>query len=269
MSELTSKSLSICPHRFDGRRELCSLCAELPPSKKLDLLPCPFCGSSRIEIHEEFGGSSCSKCGALGPTRGPKDMLQRWNQRYSADEPPAGQYCEHGVRSDLRCFSCNPASSQPPSERQEHLTRTLAWVSTHEGVSKHVREIVSLALYGDVPTPPPPVEQREIGWLVEAARTNGPQRYRTMEQGMSAWTTDPNKAIRFARRADAEMFADEDDEAWHICEHMWVDPAPEETHTAACARFPSLADPELKWRDRPCTCRQRQRHALTKGGEQA
>jgi hypothetical protein len=114
MSELTSKSLSICPHRFDGRRELCSLCAELPPSKKLDLLPCPFCGSSRIEIHEEFGGSSCSKCGALGPTRGPKDMLQRWNQRYSADEPPAGQYCEHGVRSDLRCFSCNPASSQPP-----------------------------------------------------------------------------------------------------------------------------------------------------------
>jgi hypothetical protein len=29
-------------------------------------------------------------------------------------EPPAGQYCEHGVRSDLRCFSCNPASSQPP-----------------------------------------------------------------------------------------------------------------------------------------------------------
>jgi hypothetical protein len=83
-------------------------------SKKLDLLPCPFCGSSRIEIHEEFGGSSCSKCGALGPTRGPKDMLQRWNQRYSADEPPTGQYCEHGVRSDLRCFSCSPASSQPP-----------------------------------------------------------------------------------------------------------------------------------------------------------
>jgi hypothetical protein len=32
----------------------------------------------------------------------------------AAHEPPAGQYCEHGVRSDLRCFSCNPASSQPP-----------------------------------------------------------------------------------------------------------------------------------------------------------
>jgi hypothetical protein len=167
MSELTSKSLSICPHRFDGRRELCSLCAELPPSKKLDLLPCPFCGSSRIEIHEEFGGSSCSKCGALGPTRGPKDMLQRWNQRYSADEPPAGQYCEHGVRSDLRCFSCNPASSQPPSERQEHLTRTLAWVSTHEGVSKHVREIVSLALYGDVPTPPPPADHPLVKLFID------------------------------------------------------------------------------------------------------
>jgi hypothetical protein len=203
----------------------------------------------------------------------PRLDVAAMNNKVKVSNPGAPCTCGIWIKPgepDEHWPDCARVSPTPePSERQEHLTRTLAWVSTHEGVSKHVREIVSLALYGDVPTPPPPVEQREIGWLVEAARTNGPQRYRTMEQGMSAWTTDPNKAIRFARRADAEMFADEDDEAWHICEHMWVDPAPEETHTAACARFPSLADPELKWRDRPCTCRQRQRHALTKGGEQA
>jgi hypothetical protein len=62
-------------------------------------------------------------------------------------------------------------------------------------------------------------ERRETGWLIEDGQR---RRYRTMHQGAVRWTDDPNKAIRFARRADAEMFAAEDEDAWHVAEHQWV-----------------------------------------------
>lgn len=62
----------------------------------------------------------------------------------------------------------------------------------------------------------------EYGWLVEDSR-NHPSgvRYRTWGDFGPEWTNDPNKAIRFARRRDAEMFARDDEDAWHIVEHMW------------------------------------------------
>ena len=57
-------------------------------------------------------------------------------------------------------------------------------------------------------------------WLVENGKQAGSGlAYRRMDQGMSTWTEDPHKAIRFARRADAEMFAEEDEDAWRIVEH--------------------------------------------------
>lgn len=62
----------------------------------------------------------------------------------------------------------------------------------------------------------------EYGWLVEDSR-NHPSgiRYRTWGDFGPEWTNDPNKALRFARRQDAEMFARDDEDAWHIVEHMW------------------------------------------------
>jgi len=41
-------------------------------------------------------------------------------------------------------------------------------------------------------------------------------KYRTMVQGMPEWTSDVSKAIHFARRQDAEMFCEEDEDAWHV-----------------------------------------------------
>lgn len=76
---------------------------------------------------------------------------------------------------------------------------------------------------------------REVGWLVEDGGTLARPRYRTMDQTGIHWTEDHNKAIRFARRADAEMFAAGDEDAWRITEHMWVNGS----HSAAAAEPPA------------------------------
>jgi len=57
-------------------------------------------------------------------------------------------------------------------------------------------------------------------WLIEGGG-NGTPRYRTMEQGMFVWTTDPLKALHFCRRQDAELVAAEDEDAWRITEHLF------------------------------------------------
>lgn len=75
--------------------------------------------------------------------------------------------------------------------------------------------IPALRLASSATTPSKAVP--EVGWLVESKIGT----YRTIEGGLPVWTTDPNKAIRFARRADAEMFAAEDEAAWRIAEHVW------------------------------------------------
>ena len=65
-------------------------------------------------------------------------------------------------------------------------------------------------------------DRRDSGWLIENGKAGHELRYRTMEQGFTAWTEDHQKAIRFARREDAEMFCAEDMEAWRIAEHVWL-----------------------------------------------
>lgn len=67
-------------------------------------------------------------------------------------------------------------------------------------------------------------KEAETGWLVENGKAGTDLRYRTVGAlGIPIWTDDANKAIRFARRADAEMFAAEDEDAWRIVEHCWAD----------------------------------------------
>lgn len=41
-------------------------------------------------------------------------------------------------------------------------------------------------------------------------------RFRTLHAGITAWTTDVNEALWFARRSDADQFAAEDIDAWLI-----------------------------------------------------
>jgi len=64
----------------------------------------------------------------------------------------------------------------------------------------------------------------ETGWLVENGKVGADLRYRTMESGQIVWTQDVDKAIRFVRRQDAEMFAFEDEDAWKIEEHLFYCP---------------------------------------------
>lgn len=58
----------------------------------------------------------------------------------------------------------------------------------------------------------------ELAWLVER---DSPAEYAYMDDMGIQWTSDPNKAMRFARRDDAEMFAAGSDDAVRVCEHMW------------------------------------------------
>lgn len=63
----------------------------------------------------------------------------------------------------------------------------------------------------------------ETAWLVENAKNEY-----LYYDGFFQWTPDVNKALRFARRADAEMVAAEGEDAWYVREHMWcAPPAPQ------------------------------------------
>jgi hypothetical protein len=60
----------------------------------------------------------------------------------------------------------------------------------------------------------------ETGWLIENGKdADKGVAYRFMNNekgGILDWTEDPAKALRFARRDDAEQFAYHDEDAWRI-----------------------------------------------------
>jgi hypothetical protein len=59
----------------------------------------------------------------------------------------------------------------------------------------------------------------ETGWLCEDGSVT--PSYITVVDGHLVWTTDSLKALRLARRADAEMIAEIVDDCWRVAEHMW------------------------------------------------
>lgn len=59
----------------------------------------------------------------------------------------------------------------------------------------------------------------EFSWLVENGKQGHLLEYRSMDERGIHWTANPHKAIRFSRRADAEMFAAGDEDAWAIVQH--------------------------------------------------
>lgn len=69
------------------------------------------------------------------------------------------------------------------------------------------------------------VPSEALAWVIETGDVSAPL-YRTIECGMYEWTRSHMKAIRFARRDDAEMFAAEDSDPIRICQHAWPDAAP-------------------------------------------
>jgi hypothetical protein len=62
----------------------------------------------------------------------------------------------------------------------------------------------------------------ESGWCVERGPASAPN-YLHVDGGLLAWTPDHMKAMRFARRADAEQITEIVDDADRIAEHAWHD----------------------------------------------
>lgn len=62
---------------------------------------------------------------------------------------------------------------------------------------------------------------KESGWLIEHNGPNG-TRYLFVDGGFFGWTKDSTKALRLARRVDADMLAEIiDEDAHRIAEHQW------------------------------------------------
>lgn len=110
-----------------------------------------------------------------------------------------------------------------------------------------LRELAKLPKRPEQPAPRP-VPSEETGWLIEnggAAQTL--YRFINNDMGMSIeWTPDPDKALRFARKEDAQAFAYHDEDAARIAEHMWCGDAPRPVPTAipTSERLPTEADAE-------------------------
>lgn len=63
-------------------------------------------------------------------------------------------------------------------------------------------------------------EQTETGWLCERSHEGSPQ-WLCVLSGCFNWTPDRLKAIRFARREDAEQIAEIVEDVYRITEHQW------------------------------------------------
>lgn len=65
----------------------------------------------------------------------------------------------------------------------------------------------------------------ELGWLIEsnAMTSDGPQYYGMTDDGTLNWTNDSLKAVRFARKVDAEMMIGlvAGHDTAFASEHMW------------------------------------------------
>lgn len=66
-----------------------------------------------------------------------------------------------------------------------------------------------------------------VGWLIELNHTTGPEWFELLPGCEHGWTKDSNKALRFARKEDAEAYIN--DVGWTeavATEHMWLNPRP-------------------------------------------
>lgn len=70
------------------------------------------------------------------------------------------------------------------------------------------------------------VDANVLGWIIANGKKEGEGlAYRFIDNdagGVTGWTPDVNKALRFARREDAEQFAHHDDDAWRMVDHSML-----------------------------------------------
>ena len=116
--------------------------------------------------------------------------------------------------------------ASPPWMVARSLERAVA--EFHGDMLAAVRNVFIEQGVEATPAPQPAgAAQTQFAWLVENGKQAGSGlAYRYMDQGLPLWTDDPHKAMRFARRVDAEMFAAEDEDAWRIVEHGFDETQP-------------------------------------------
>lgn len=134
---------------------------------------------------------------------------------------------------DMECPNCNSREIEEDTAsdlarlRDDFQADAEDFKATLEEISKTCKELGI-----NTPTPKMDVKtlaenyarlqllsKREAGWLIERHRDFTVQ-YLTMEKEQIAWTDSPDKAIRFARRQDAEAFA-YGEECDAVVEHSW------------------------------------------------
>ncbi len=79
----------------------------------------------------------------------------------------------------------------------------------------------------------------ERGWLIADGGIN--PRFRFWDEMGCHWTTDPFKAIRCARRADAEQLCAGDEDAWQILEYVFNTETGIARHVNTATRVMNLA----------------------------
>lgn len=65
-------------------------------------------------------------------------------------------------------------------------------------------------------TEPVAAVEDSSGWVIDNGRVGDELRFRCMDFGCFAWTSDVDAALRFARRQDAEKISEHDEDAWCI-----------------------------------------------------
>lgn len=117
------------------------------------------------------------------------------------------------------CRCPKPGPTVNPGAEQEILRRMGLYLpfgslSDHEAPWKALKRVCQdllMEVYA--------LEATRYAWLIENGKGGNELRYRSMDQGQPTWTTDPNEALNFSRREDAERFSAEDEDAWRIVEH--------------------------------------------------
>lgn len=121
-----------------------------------------------------------------------------------------------------------PLYSHPPAQPQGEAVVTWNESKTQIlAVTRQDADGLILSVIAEAPAQPPAQPEQpatQYGWLIENG-SNTQTMYRCInnDTGMSIeWTPDANKALRFARREDAQAFAYHDEDAARIAEHAWI-----------------------------------------------
>lgn len=180
-------------------------------AETMKLLPCPFCGGEAtwrkklwrddVQVRGHLG---CGNDECFGPqtTAIGDDAVVQWNTR--ATTPMMGEELA-ALAGKIR----NAAQRLDPTCRPALVGEDAFRII----VTSKERDAL-LAILSRLPAAGDP-SVRHPGWIVANAACD---RFRIWDLNGPDWTTNKTKALRFARRSDAEAFAAEDEDAWKIIE---------------------------------------------------